>query len=267
MDGKKSFAEMSSQERILARLAGGGWVSGEDLAGSLGVSRMAVAKQIDKLRREGHLIRSRTHKGYMLEVPMERLSREAVVPLLRTAVLGRTEWRELESTPSTNSCAIAWALEGGPAGAVVTAHEQTNGKGRRGHSWFSSPRGMHLSVILPPRGGAGQDARVTMAALQALQRAVAATAGVEAAIKKPNDLFLNGKKICGILVESGQRGGETDWLVLGIGCNVNVVPDEFPEEIRSKTTSLYAECGAAIAKNRLAAETLNHLEELLLQDN
>lgn len=263
MNSKGLIEKMNPADRILGRLAKGEWVSGEELAGELGVSRMAVAKHVDRLRREGHVIRSRTHRGYLLEIPVERLSRDAVLPLLRTVTLGRTEWRELETAPSTNTEAISWALGGGPVGAVVTAHQQTEGKGRRGHAWFSSPRGMHFSVILPPVRRAAEYAEITMAALRSVQRAVLTVADAAVEIKKPNDLFLNGKKICGVLVESGQRGGEADWLVLGVGCNVNVVADDFPEEIRDRTTSLYAESGLVASKNRLLAETLNELGELL----
>lgn len=263
MNIKNSSVEPGTTERILALLASGDWLSGEELAKAFGVSRAAIAKHVDKLRREGHIIRSRTHKGYRLEILMERLSRNAVLPFLRTKVLGRTDWTEFESTPSTNTEAISLALDGGPIGTVVAAHWQTKGKGRRGHTWFSSPHGMHFSVILPPFHRTAEYAKVNMAALRAVRKAIEATADVETAIKKPNDLLLNGKKICGVLVEIGQRGGETDWMVAGIGCNVNVVPDDFPPEIRGRVTSLYAERGMVISKNRLAAETLNTLEELL----
>ena len=263
MTKKDSFAGGSTTERILARLAKGDWVSGEELADEFGISRAAIAKHMGKLRRDGNVIRSRTHKGYMLEAPIERLCRDSVFPLLRTSTLGRTEWRELESAPSTNTEAISWALGGGPVGGVVTAYEQTQGKGRRGHTWFSSPRGIHFSAILPPFRKAAECARVNMAALQAVRQAIITAAGVEAVIKKPNDLLLNGKKICGILVESGLRGGETDWLVVGIGCNVNVLPEEFPADIGARVTSILAETGTVASTSLLAAEALNYLEEQL----
>lgn len=240
-----------------------GWISGEELAEALGISRAAVAKHVDALRKAGHVIQARTHKGYRLEVKAERIDRDRIAAGLRTRLFGRTGWRILDSTTSTNTEAITWALSGGPEGAVITAERQTDGKGRKGHDWFSSPRGLHFSIILPPDGRTIRARRVTDAALAAVAEALSEFSPVRPRIKKPNDLLLNGKKICGVLVESGMRGGDPDWLVLGIGCNVNVPAGEFPEGIRDKVTSLYLESGQTVSKNGLLASILNRLEPLL----
>lgn len=245
-------------QRILRLLENaGGWHSGEELARTLGVSRTAVAKHVAALREAGHVIRSRTHKGYWLEIKAEPLRAASANAWLTTKILGRNGWREFDTVGSTNNEAIAWALAGAPEGAVVTAETQTGGKGRKGHDWFSSPRGLAVSVILRP----GRAEGVTRAALEAMQAAAFEVAGARTDIKEPNDLYLNGKKICGILAETGWRGDEPDWLVLGVGCNVAVLPEEFPEEIAGRVTSLYAETGRVVSKNRLFAAFLNRFEK------
>lgn len=260
--------------RLLESAAG--WQSGEELAQRLGVSRMSVAKHVAALRDAGHVIRARTRKGYFLEIQAEPVRSAEVAKHLnpRTKILGRREWREFGETGSTNNEAIAWALAGAAEGAVVAAERQTGGKGRKGRDWFSSPRGLAVSVVLRPgqpggfSGITGESA--TRTALEAMRRAVAATANIGADTaeskkpggKEPNDLYVNGKKICGILAETGWRGDEPDWLVLGVGCNVSVLPEEFPEAIAGRVTSLYAETGRAVSKNRLLAEFLNNFEEI-----
>ncbi len=261
--------ETAPGQRILHLLENaGGWHSGEALARTLGVSRTAVAKHVAALRDAGHVIRSRTHKGYWLEIKAEPLRADSANTWLTTKTLGRNGWREFAETGSTNNEAIAWALAGAPEGAVVTAETQTDGRGRKGHDWFSSPRGVAASVILRPgtpgqRPGALTGETATRAALKAMQAATLETAGVRTDIREPNDLCLNGKKLCGILAEAGWRGGEPDWIVLGAGCNVAVLPEEFPGTIAGRVTSLYAETGQVVSKNRLLAAFLNHFEEIV----
>lgn len=260
---KPQSEKRSPAERILAALdTAGGWRSGEELADMLGVSRAAVAKHIAALREFGHIIQSRTHKGYLLQLKADRIDRGLVEKCLETAVLGRQAWRILDEAESTNTEAITWALNGCPTGSVVTAERQNGGKGRRGHAWFTSPRSLSVSLVLRPEGG-GDGAAATHAALAAMREAIARSTGLETTIKKPNDLYLGGKKICGILVESGLRGDEPDWVVLGAGCNVNVLPSEFPDDIRDRVTSLYAEGAVSVSRNELLARFLNALEPLL----
>lgn len=261
---KRQSEKLSPADRILAFLdAADGWLSGEELAEKLGVSRAAVAKHVVALRAYGHVIHSRTHKGYFLELKAERIDREAVEKHLQTQILGRREWRILDEAESTNNEAIAWALAGAPEGSVVSAERQSGGKGRKGHAWFSSPRGLSVSVILRPETGRGDGTATTRAALEAIRKAVLQTTGLKATIKKPNDLYLDGKKICGMLAESGLRGSEPDWLVLGVGCNVTVLPDEFPDDIRERVTSLYAAGAGSVSKNELLGRFLTLLEPLL----
>lgn len=247
-------------DRILDLLGeDGAWRSGEELAGLLGVSRAAIGKHAAALRRAGHVIMASTRKGYALLVRHEPVDEAAVRRRLRTRLVGRTGWRNLAEAASSNNEAIAWALAGAPAGAVVTAERQTGGKGRIGHAWFSSPHGLHFSLILRP--GTADESAILGRMLSAIGRAVEIEAGVKTSIKRPNDLLADGRKIAGVLTESGLRGDAPDWLVVGVGCNVNVQPEEFPAAIKAKAASLYEITGRAVSRNALLAAILNQFEE------
>lgn len=261
---KPQSKKTSTGDSILSRLAAAdSWLSGEFLAETLGVTRAAVAKHVSALRKSGHVIASVTNRGYRLLVQAEPISFSLVEPLLRTKVLGRTGWRSLAETTSTNTDAITWALSGAPEGSVVTAETQTMGKGRKGREWFSSPHALQFSVILrPEKEGLGEKA-VTASALEALSEAVVRLASLEVRIKMPNDLYCDGRKLGGVLLESGRRAGEPDWLAVGIGCNVNVPPDAFPDSIRDKVASLYEISGKTVSRNVLLAHILNGFESKL----
>lgn len=255
----KHIQEKSIPARIIDLLAKGDkWHSGEDLAELFGISRAAVGKHVAALRKAGHVIAASTNKGYALLVKHEPIESEIVRSRLRTRTVGRSGWRTLTEAESTNNEAITWALAGAPTGSVVTAEKQTHGKGRIGREWFSSVHGLHFSIILRPR--ATDESTVVKYMLSAVAAAVETLADVKPSIKEPNDLLVNGKKIAGVLSESGRRGSELEWLVIGVGCNVNVLADEFPAAIKSKATSLYEISGHAIAKNSLLAEILNRFE-------
>lgn len=249
--------------RVYKALAkAGGWISGEELAARLGVSRAAVGKHVASLRRDGNYIQSSTRKGFWLRVPAEKMDPKSARRSLTTASLGRGQWICLDETASTNSVAMALAMDGAESGTVVTAETQSRGKGRIGHEWFSSPHSLQFSLILRPEGGADATAALTEKAQRALIRALEESAPIAPVAKRPNDILVNGRKIAGVLVEMGLRGGEADWAVLGIGCNINVPPEEFPLELAARMTSVFAECGRLLSKNSVLALFLNIFESL-----
>ena len=241
-----------------------GWVSGEDIAAGLGISRAATAKHIQALRREGHAIAAATRRGYRLLAKAEPLDQAAVTAALRTNFLGRAGWRFLPETSSTNNEAMLWAAQGGPAGAVVVAERQAQGRGRKGQAWVSTPRGLEFSFILRPDlsafGTVDQLAQLTALAAKAVATAVTNLTKLTAVYKAPNDVLVNNRKVCGVLLELGFRAEELDWAVLGIGCNVNALPNELPEPDR--ITSLLAESGAPLSRARLLAGILNEFESM-----
>lgn len=235
-----------------------GWRSGEEIAGRLGISRAAVAKRVATLRRAGHAIESTPRRGHRLLARADVLTEATVKPWLRTRSWGRGAWRVAAETGSTNDDAIALLAEGAPEGDVVLAERQTRGKGRKAHGWFTAPRGLHFSVTLRPTR-AGKVESLTQAAAEVVARTVG---GVFA---PPNDVMLDGYKVAGILVETGWRGGELDWAVLGVGCNVNALATDFPPALRKTAGSLLGVTGQWRDRPALLAELLRRIETRYLR--
>lgn len=234
----------------------GDWLSGEDIASRLRISRAAVAKRVATLRRAGHAIESTPRRGHRLLARADTVTEATVAPHLRTRRLGRGWWRVADETGSTNDDAVAMLAEGAPEGSVALAERQTRGKGRKGRDWYSAPRGLYFSVALRPmREG------VVEALAQAAAEALAHTVGGD--YKAPNDVLLEGRKIAGVLVEAGWRGGELDWAVLGIGCNVNALAEEFPPALGASTGSLLSLTGQFHPRPLLLADILLRLEKAL----
>ncbi len=155
----------------------------------------------------------------------------------------------MPSVGSTNDAAASL-----PVGAVVVADEQTAGRGRRGHTWFSAPgAGLYVSVVLAPATARVDPARATMlltlAAGVALAEAIEAAVGLHVDLKWPNDLFVSRRKLAGILAEAG---GEA--VVLGYG--INIAASAFPPELRDRATSIESELGRAVDREAVLAETL-----------
>ena len=231
----------------------GEFLSGEALSRELGLSRAAVWKAVDALRREGYTIEARTGAGYALLASPDAVTERE---LRRFLPAGAGPLCCLETVDSTNSHLKRLALEGAPHGAAVTAEEQTGGRGRMGRS-FQSPRGMgiYLSVLLRP--ALGPEALLPAAALaaEAVCGAVEAVCGVRPGVKWSNDVVLNGRKLCGILTEAALEGetGRVQSLVIGAGLNVHQRPEDFSPEVAATATSLDRELGRRVPRAPLAA--------------
>lgn len=237
-------------------------VSGERIARRLGVSRNSVWKAIDLLRREGYEIEAVTNRGYRLIAAPDRVSVPGIERWLRARTIGaRMELHE--ALDSTNTRAKALAAGGAPHGYLVVAESQSGGKGRMGRSFFSPEHsGVYITYVLRPRMLAEQAVMITSMAAVAVARAIEAVAGVDVKIKWVNDLYVNGRKVCGILCEAGMdfESGMLDYAVLGIG--VNVARMTFPAELADIATSIGNECGQDVSRSRLIAEISNQLEDL-----
>ncbi len=193
----------------------------------------------------------------------DRLSAKEIERHLQTRTIGR-KLEIYESLDSTNNRAKTLAAQGAPHGQAVLAEEQSRGRGRRGRSFFSPPgTGVYFSCILRLSDLSDSAGLLTSLAAVAAARAVEEVSGLDVQIKWVNDLILHGKKLCGILCESGIRpdSGRLDWAVMGIG--INVQPVVFPAEISEIATSIGNETGRSIDRNRLIAALCNHLENLL----
>ncbi len=232
-------------EQVLRRLAEtpARPVSGEELARSLGVTRSAVWKAVEGLRRAGYSVASLPGRGYRLDPDRRGVRPGEVLAHLTTRRLGRAV-RHFESVDSTNRQADRWAEAGAPEGALVVADQQLRGRGRRNRSWYAHPGGsLLLSLVLRPRVPAGQAPLLTYAAAAALAGALARWVEEETvAIKWPNDVLLGGRKVAGILLEMRTEGALPAHVVVGVGVNVQVPPGAFPAELAGAATSVSEWC-------------------------
>jgi BirA family biotin operon repressor/biotin-[acetyl-CoA-carboxylase] ligase len=227
-------------ERILQILKEhqGEYVSGERLAETAGITRAAIWKQINRLREFGYLIESAPRRGYKLLDSTHALYPYELKSGLATKVFGR-EIDYHEVVDSTNLRAKALARQGAPEGTLVLAEQQTQGRGRLGRVWASRPGlGLWFSLILRPQVGTSELAVITILTAVALARAICQATGIQVQVKWPNDLLYNNAKLVGILAELNGELERVNYLVLGIGLNVNHLPEDFPPELAGRATSL-----------------------------
>jgi BirA family biotin operon repressor/biotin-[acetyl-CoA-carboxylase] ligase len=252
---------VTTKEKLLALLedSKGTFFSGEEIARTLQVSRAAVWKAVNALREDGYTIDAATNKGYRLSPDSDILSPQGIRRFLKP------EYRDLDLTvlptaSSTNALVREKANQGRPEGCVIVACEQTDGRGRYGRQFFSPiDSGVYLSLLLRPTAYSPQQATcLTAAAAAAMCQAIEAVTGQQPGIKWVNDIFLHGKKVCGILTEAavGLETGALDYMVLGAGVNLYPPVKGFPEEIQPIAGSVL-ERSCPEAKNRLVGEFLN----------
>jgi len=252
---------VTTKEKLLALLedSKGTFFSGEEIARTLQVSRAAVWKAVNALREDGYTVDAATNKGYRLSPDSDILSPQGIRRFLKP------EYRDLDLTvlptaPSTNALVREKANQGRPEGCVIVACEQTDGRGRYGRQFFSPiDSGVYLSLLLRPTAYSPQQATcLTAAAAAAMCQAIEAVTGQQPGIKWVNDIFLHGKKVCGILTEAavGLETGALDYMVLGAGVNLYPPVKGFPEEIQPIAGSVL-ERSCPEAKNRLVGEFLN----------
>ncbi len=243
--------------------AEGGFVSGEALSKQLGISRTAVWKRIRRLEEEGYRFESIPRVGYRLTAEPNKLKYAKLLDMLRTKVFGASV-TVMDVAESTQNVAHEAYLNGAREGAVFIAEQQTAGRGRLGRSWHSpAGKGIWMSFIMQPEVPLAQAPHMTLLISVALCRAIRRTAEVDAAIKWPNDILIEGRKACGILVESIAEADIVKAMIAGVGISVNMDPGDYPEELLAKTTSLKIERGGAeLERERLIAAFFEQLEAL-----
>lgn len=246
------------------RAAKGRWVSGGALSDSLGVSRMAVSKQIQTLRDNGFAIESARRKGHRLLWEPDVLTPEAVDPLLRNTRFNCGKTRLLASTPSTNDVALSLARAGVPEGTLVIAEEQTAGRGRRGRTWFGKPGdSLMFSVVLRPPLEPARCALLPLMAASAVRSGLIDLGFTGAGIKWPNDVLVGKKKLGGILCEMSSAFDQVEHAVVGMGLNINTPPEAFPGDIAEIACSLRGETGKSWKRARVLAAVLRHFDRYL----
>lgn len=235
------------------------YISGEEISKQLGVSRTAIWKVINRLKEEGYEIESVTRKGYRLLSSPDILNSEELHYNLNTEIIGN-KIINFDKLDSTNQQAKKLALEGASNGTVVIAEEQTAGKGRRGKMWVSPPgTGIWMSVVLRPSVMPENASMLTLVAGLAVCKAVREITNLEASIKWPNDIVVNGKKICGLLTEMNSEIDFINFVVVGIGINVNI--EKFPPELDNIATSLMIEGNQSYQRKKLVKRTLEIFED------
>ena len=234
----------------------GGFISGEEMSRTLGISRAAVWKHIRALKNDGYSVTSVRNRGYMLTSEPDMISPDRIRALLSTSYIG-TNILYTDRVDSTNE--MAKRNHASAHGPVFIAETQDAGKGRLGRRW-ESPRGsgIWMSVLLKPDMPPDRVSEMTLAAGLAMCRAI----GGNAAIKWPNDIVIGSKKVCGILTEMAAEPdtGTVGYVVCGIGINVGMT--EFPEGLKDKATSLFIETGRRTDRNELIAKALSEFEPI-----
>lgn len=235
-----------------------GYVSGQQLCERFQVSRTAVWKVVAQLKKEGYEIEAVPRKGYRLVESPDVLSEAELESLRSTKWAGKSIF-VFKETDSTNIQAKAGGEKGESHGTLYVAESQSAGRGRRGRSW-ESPAGesIYMSLLLRPELPPVKAPMLTLVMALAVARAIREQTGAEALIKWPNDIVVQGRKICGILTEMSTEMTWINYVVIGIGINVN--QNEFPEELKDCASSLKMETGRRFRRSHLIAAVMEHFE-------
>ena len=229
-----------------------GYISGEAISEQLHISRAAVWKHIKKFRQDGYKIESVTNKGYRLVSSPDIITANGISSGLNTEFIGRTLYI-YDEIDTTNEQAKANSTS--PDGSTFIAEVQTSGKGSRGRNWVS-PRGIGIwhSILLKPDISPMEVSQITLVAGLAVCKAI----GMNSKIKWPNDIVIGSKKVCGILTEMSAEVDMVNYVVCGIGINVNT--ESFSKEIEHRATSMYIESGKKYHRSEIIAKLLNEFE-------
>ncbi|MGN0483727.1 MAG: biotin--[acetyl-CoA-carboxylase] ligase [Lachnospiraceae bacterium] len=242
------------------------FISGQALCEKLGVSRTAIWKAVRQLEKEGYQIEAVQNRGYRLKGVPDSITENELSSIQKTKWLGKQIYY-YDSIDSTNTEAKRLAEEGAPHGALVIANEQTSGRGRRGRDFHSqSGTGIFMTFLLRPEIEPEYASMLTLVAAMAGAEGVKQATGIDTQIKWPNDLVCNQKKVCGMLTEMSAQIGYVNYVVVGIGLNVQ--NDSFPKEIADMATSLYLETGVHYSRSKIVEaimEQFEHYYDLFLQ--
>ena len=243
------------------------YVSGQELCEQFGVSRTAVWKAIGQLKKEGYVIEAVQNRGYRLLDQTEEVYNQADIQSRL-----KTKWvahplQFFDSIDSTNIRAKLEAEQGAESGLLVVSDMQSAGRGRRGRGW-ESPAGTNIyyTLMLKPDFSSDCAPMLTLVMALAVAKGIRQTlshdseeAAAKVGIKWPNDIVVDGKKVCGILTEMSMEQGYIQHIVIGVG--INVRKQEFPEEIRDRAAAIDEQCGFRISRSQLIADIMEAFEE------
>jgi BirA family biotin operon repressor/biotin-[acetyl-CoA-carboxylase] ligase len=238
----------------------GKFLSGEELAERLGVSRTTIWNHIHLLKKLGYEFAAQTHLGYKLLTVPDKMFPQEIAFRLKTRFLGKGIYHYQE-VGSTNDAALELAAKGAPEGTVVVAENQTEGRGRFGRKWFSPPgKNLILSLILHPSFSPGRASQLGATTAVSAAVCVRELFDLPALIKWPNDIYIHGKKAGGILTELSAELDRIHYAVVGVGMNLNLDKHEIPPSLRHNCTSVRIETGKKCDRVEVVAKLLEELE-------
>lgn len=239
---------MTSRDQLLSlfRRTPGAFISGKELSQTLNISRAAVWKQVELLRRDGFDIEAQRSRGYRLLGGPDRLLADEIRRDLNVQRIGATLVC-LEEADSTNVRARQLGEDGAADGTVIIADRQSAGRGRLGRRW-ESPTGVNLyaSILLRPAIPVQQAPQLTFLSAVAVAETLSQLYQLPAHVKWPNDILVNGKKIAGLLNEMNAETEQIHFVILGVGVNLNMTSDQFPAELNYPATSVFLESGRKV---------------------
>ncbi|OIO81600.1 MAG: biotin--[acetyl-CoA-carboxylase] ligase [Candidatus Omnitrophica bacterium CG1_02_43_210] len=209
------------------------YISGEDLSEELGVSRTAIWKHIEELRKIGYIIEAEPHSGYKLVSAPDRLLSSEISAGLDTKIIGKNIL-SFDTVDSTMDVAYDFAVKGTGEGVCVFAEGQKKGRGRMNRDWQSPKhKGVYLSLILRPEISPNEISKITLMVAVSVAKTIRAKTGLSALIKWPNDILIDGRKVCGILTDMSAESDIVKFLVIGIGININSKIQDLPDSATS----------------------------------
>ncbi|MFD2209076.1 biotin--[acetyl-CoA-carboxylase] ligase [Virgibacillus halophilus] len=238
------------------------YISGQELSEQLQVSRSAVWKHMKQLEKDGYRIEGVSNKGYRILTFPQKISENTLQWGLDTKWIGKSIIHR-QITSSTQDVAHQAAIDGAPHGTVIIADEQTSGKGRMQRQWFSAAnKGIWMSILLRPQIPLQTSPQLTLLCGTVLAATFEKELNVRPFIKWPNDILINEKKVAGILTEMQAEQDRIQYVVVGIGINVNQEKKDFPEEIAQKASSLKMETGTSLDLHKMIQEILKRFEKM-----
>ncbi|MCC6013210.1 MAG: biotin--[acetyl-CoA-carboxylase] ligase [Candidatus Verstraetearchaeota archaeon] len=239
------------------------FISGEEIAKRLNISRVAVHKKIQNLRKQGYIIEGIRGKGYRVIPRFDGLLPLELKLRLKTKIFGK-EIITLESIDSTQRLIKELAEKGFPEGTLVIALEQTNGKGRMNRKWYSPRGGLWFSLLLRPLISPKDIYKLSLLFGVAITTSLEYY-GIKASLKWPNDIIINNRKLCGILLEGDIELDKVNFVTVGIGINANFPSSILPDDLKISAISLYDILGKNIDRAELLCKILENSENLYIQ--
>ncbi len=241
------------------------FLSGETMSKEIGITRSAVWKRVRDLRTRGYTIEASPSKGYRLLSAPDILSVQEIKRTLTGAghknplIIGK-EIHVFQAIDSTNIKGMELGESGSPEGTIVLTETQTNGKGRLGRKWISPEGNIYLSIILRPKILPSEAPLITLMAAVASASALRNALNIGVNIKWPNDIILDGKKVGGILTEMNSETDRVNYIVIGIGVNVNMDLSILPPDVRITATTIKEKIGSDIRRAEILSLLIKELD-------